>query len=210
MTEERWLRLMSSWEFEPSSDTFQDLIRAYGQPHRHYHTAEHITACLRHFDRCQHALEHPREVETALWFHDAIYQPLASDNEKRSAQWAGEFLQSQGADEKSVNRVYDLIIATADHRADATDASLLIDIDLAILGANAEDYDVFEKNVRKEYAMVPLPQYREKRAEVLEGFLRRNAIFLNEPFVSELEQRARANLKCAIGYLTNGRTGDGK
>ena len=206
MTDERWFSLMELWGFSACTKTLQELQSAYSEPWRHYHTTEHIAACLRHFDGCSHAMEHPREVETALWFHDAIYQPLASDNEKRSAQWAGEFLQSQGVDEKSINRVHDLIMATADHRADSTDASLLIDIDLAILGASAQDYDVFENNVRNEHAMVLLPQYREKRAEVLEGFLRRDVIFLNEPFVSELEQRARANLKRAISYLTNGRT----
>ena len=208
MDEDRWLRLMQRWEFEPSLDTFRRLVEAYSEPERYYHTAEHIDACLRHFDRCSDGLNYPREVETALWFHDAVYQPLADDNEERSALWTREFLRSHGASSEETERVYRLIMATADHHPHTTDASLLIDIDLAILGARTGVYDEFERNVREEYAMVPLPEYREKRAKVLREFLDRDAIYRNEPFASERESQARENLSRAIIDLISDQAGE--
>jgi chaperonin GroEL (HSP60 family) len=43
---------------------------------------------------------------------------------------------------------------------------------------------------------------RKKRAAVLRGFLARERIYRHEPFASEREQQARANLANAVSKLT--------
>ncbi len=205
MTPERWLALMNAWEIGVNAATFQALLAAYSEDGRHYHTAEHVAACLRHLDSCAASIDAPEEVELALWFHDAIYRPFSGSNEKDSADWACTFLLESGADPAKVERVRRLIMVT-EHSAPAQthDETVLVDIDLAILGAEPAVYELFERAVRREYQQVPLPLYRRKRAEIFRGFLQRAAIYPSGIFTEEAEQRARSNLAAAIASLEAG------
>ena len=78
------------------------------------------------------------------------------------------------------------------------DARLLVDIDLAILGADPERFAEYDAQVRAEYAWVPWPIYGIKRKQVLQGFLQRQAIYATPYFHARLEQQARANLRQAV------------
>jgi len=202
MNIERWLRLMEAWGFEPNRKTFEPLLAAYSENGRHYHTAEHVSACLRHLDGCVVDVQYPREVEIALWFHDAIYRPLSSNNEKESADWAASFLAEHGATHPEISRVHRLVMVTKHSAPTLTgDEAVLVDIDLAILGADAATYDIFESGVRKEYKLVPSFIYRKKRVEVLRGFLERRAIYTSGCFSAAVERQAKENLSNAIAKL---------
>lgn len=211
MTAQRWAQLMTQWGFGGNDATFAALKAAYSESGRYYHDRTHVSACLQWLDRCRTLMDYPREVELAIWFHDAVYQPFAPDNERQSAIWADEFLNRNGAGAKVRGRLEALILAT-EHRGGpdstpgSTDESLLLDIDLAILGTSAEEYAAFETAVRLEYAQVSWPVYREKRIQVLESFLARPTLYSNEPFVSELSAWARCNLDWAIQRLSQAET----
>lgn len=200
---ERWKTLMTALRFNHNEAVFQSLIAAYAQKHRHYHTAVHIDACLQQLDRCTQQAGQPAEIEIALWFHDAIYRPLSGDNERKSAEWASRFMIENSATHEAVSRVHELIMVTRHNIETKTkDQALLVDIDLSILGTDEKTYSRFEEAVRREYRLVPSPLYRRKRAEILNSFLLRPTIYQNEPFRSELELQARANLANAIGRLS--------
>ncbi len=198
----RWHRLMASFGVGPNDATFDALRTAYGEKHRHYHTGRHIDACLAHLDDCLAQAQRPREIELALWFHDAVYRPLAGDNERRSADWASRFLLSSAVQGEVVDRVDQLIMATRhDQPTSTSDEALLLDIDLSILGAAPTVYEQFEHAVRREYRWVPWPLYRRKRAAILQGFLQRHTIYRNELFRSVREEQARSNLQRALARL---------
>ena len=128
---------MKAWGFEENLQTLNALEKAYAQVGRYYHNAQHIQACSKHFEVIESKLSHPREVELALWFHDAIYKIFSSNNEKNSAQWARDFLLTNDAAQDAAGRVYDLILATEHNAPAATlEASYLVDIVLSILGIN--------------------------------------------------------------------------
>jgi predicted metal-dependent HD superfamily phosphohydrolase len=202
MTLERWLRLMAAWSFPRNPEVFDSLAAAYSEKWRHYHTAEHVSACLRHLDAVSARLDAPKEVEIALWFHDAIYKPLSVDNEKQSADWAAAFMLENGAATDAATRVHRLIMVTR-HNAptQTTDEAALMDIDLSILGTNPLVYARYEKQVRQEYRLVPAFLYRKKRAAILRGFLERPKIYTSGCLQDATEQQARMNLQHAIAEL---------
>jgi predicted metal-dependent HD superfamily phosphohydrolase len=178
---------------------YASLLERYREPQRHYHTLQHLGECLAMFDEVRGLAQRPHEVELALWFHDAIYEVKGSDNEVRSADWARTAQLQAGVDADSADRVHALIMATL-HTAMPVlaDEQLLVDIDLSILGAEAERFAEYERQIRQEYSFVPKWLFRRKRRAILQGFLDRPAIYGTAHFRAKLEQRARENLRQAI------------
>jgi len=178
------------------ADLHSAVLERYCEPHRHYHSRQHLIECLALFDSLRTVAAHPAEVEIALWFHDAIYDVHAHDNEQRSADWAAESMRNAGGiDESIIDRVHALILATC-HRAVPApgDASLLVDIDLAILGAEARRFAEYEQQIRAEYVFVPEAVFTVKRREVMRGFANRPRIYGTAECYSRFEAVARKNL----------------
>jgi len=198
----RWADLMSRLALANNLDTFERLQAAYAEKRRHYHTSEHIQQCLLKFEEVSHLAQRPAEVELALWFHDAVYATRSKKNEAKSAAWAMKFLADGGADPETAQRVHDLIMATKhDAPAPSADGTVLVDIDLSILGADAETFTHFEQNVRREYWRVPGDLFRKTRAAILQSFLDRSSVYGTVYFRQKVEANARRNLATAIAVL---------
>lgn len=143
---------MQLYAFADNTKTYNALLAAYTDKRRYYHSITHIDACLSHLDKVRHLALHPRDVELALWFHDAIYVARKANNELESANWAKVFLVENAAEPDVIERVFNLIMVTLHGGSVRTvDESLLVDIDLSILGAAESIYSEFEKNIRLEY-----------------------------------------------------------
>ncbi len=180
-------------------------MAAWSEPQRHYHDGRHLRECLALWTRWRGLCPRPGEVAIALWFHDAVYDPKASDNELNSAAWAARSLARTGVDSDAAQRVHDLVMATQ-HDAPAVlatglDAQLLVDIDLSILGSPPERFERYDQDVRKEYAWVAGSRYREGRARVLQAFLDRPRLYHGDQAVALLEAQARINLAAALSRL---------
>ncbi len=193
---------MDRLSLQPNRGTFDNLEAAYSESHRRYHTKEHIDHCLELFEQYRGHATRPNEVELALWFHDAVYKPMSRDNEARSAEWAGRFMIDNAIDPATVDRVTRLIMATV-HEAPAgeSDAQLLVDIDLSILGSSEEQYRKFEADVREEFRWVPGFLYKKGRLRILQSFFDRDAIYATADLRERFEARARINLEAAIKRL---------
>ncbi|MCA6128742.1 hypothetical protein AI19_04210 [Thalassolituus oleivorans 4BN06-13] len=206
MLESSWQRCWSSLVVDSrahsrGNSVMQLLIAAYNEPQRKYHTEQHLKECLSIFNDHRALAEEPAEIEMALWFHDAIYDIKATGgkNEDQSADWAVEELQKANVAPERVARIKDHILATK-HSAlpQGADQQLLVDIDLAILGAQPERFAEYEQQVRQEYRHVPRLIFNWKRKQILKAFLARSPIYATPELNARFEQQARQNLAGAI------------
>jgi predicted metal-dependent HD superfamily phosphohydrolase len=200
---ELWQRLGAARRADGAlADAFTELTKRYAEKHRHYHTARHIADCLARLDEARALCEYPDEVELALWFHDAIYDTHARDNEAQSADWAARVLHDVDAEKPVTDRVRALIMATC-HAAlpETRDACVLVDIDLSILGALPQRFDAYELEIRAEYAWVPNILFRATRRKILGEFLKRPSIYSTDDFKQKLENSAHANLARSLQAL---------
>lgn len=201
--QERWLELCRALDAsEAGARWYERLTAAYAAPHRYYHNQQHIAECLQELDQVRHLAQQPSVLEMALWFHDAVYDPKAPDNEEQSAALAKQCLPAAGTSDMRAKTVVQLVMATKHHDINAgPDAGLMVDIDLSILGRDEARFFEYEEQIRKEYAWVPETVFAPKRAEILEGFLARDPIFATKWFRYKYERQARKNLVASIGRL---------
>ncbi len=191
------------------SDKLIDGLKArYSESQRHYHTWAHIEALLRHYEAAKPRLRRPVPVLWALYFHDAIYDPMAKDNEDRSAVLLEQEEQTHlSTDDLAFAAT--IIRATAKHvipeglnENDTADLAAFLDMDLSILATRAEVFDQYEKDVRAEYAFVPEEAFRKGRAAILQNFLARPRLYFTASAHKDWEDAARANLSRSIAALT--------
>jgi predicted metal-dependent HD superfamily phosphohydrolase len=178
------------------------LIAAYNEEHRKYHTEQHLRECLICFEQYRHLATRPEEVEMAIWFHDSVYDVNCKDNEKRSADWAVRELMAASVEKRSINRIYDLIMATQHAQPPKSiDQGLIIDIDLSILGSSESRFDQYESQIRDEYSYVSDQKFNQARRNVIKRFIESGQLYnLHEISTSYYEQ-AKSNLTRSLNKL---------
>jgi predicted metal-dependent HD superfamily phosphohydrolase len=202
-----WVRLLEQFSVAPADafPLFDRLVAAYSAPERHYHNLEHLGEMFRVASRLGTSVDDPAAVQLAIWFHDAVYDTRAKDNEVRSGDLAVELLTPLGLPGELIAKVVELVRATA--HLPSTDAEVdrntevMLDADLAILGAAEERYRRYASDIRMEYAWVPDAEYRKGRSAVLQLFLDRPRIYRHPLLIEEGEAQARANMKAELEQL---------
>jgi predicted metal-dependent HD superfamily phosphohydrolase len=166
-------------------------------------------------------------VTAAACFHDAVYDPRAGDNEERSALLAENRLRALDWPAPRCDLVAQLVRATAGYLADddlakndlANDdlaknvgaghaapweQQVLLDADLAVLGAEPAAYAAYVSGVRSEYGHLSGAEWAAGRSRVLERLLARTSLFATQPATSWWDERARANLVAELASLQGG------
>lgn len=179
----------------------------YADPKRAYHGEAHLEAMRALLSDLRPLCHDPDAIEIAIWFHDAVYEPLAADNEARSARLMREMLDST-VDPERLARAEAMILATRAHELPRDlpcdlrqDCALFLDLDLAVLGADAERFARYERAIFTEYVVhagVPEPLFRQGRRRVLARFLAREHLYLTAHFRARFEAQARRNLTRAL------------
>lgn len=155
-------------------------------------------------------------ILVAALFHDAVYDPTSRTNEADSARLASRaVLDLSGWTDDRRSLVEQLILATADHNVtaepfDAESAlgqelvlskAILLDADLAVLGADPAAYDAYRRGVRDEYSHLGDSEWQIGRRSVLRSLLERPRLYSTETMRVEREARARANLTAELADL---------
>jgi predicted metal-dependent HD superfamily phosphohydrolase len=200
--ENRWHTLVAGLPapVPAKREVLADLLARYQATGRHYHNLAHLRAMFALAQQYGPQLRQPVLVALAIWFHDAVYNPLRSDNEAQSATLARRQLELLGLPNPDIDRVEQLILATKAHQAHSDpDTEYLLDFDLAILAAPLPHYQAYAQQIRQEYDLVPNLLYRPGRRKVLKSFLDRPAIFHH--LGAAAEAQARANLTAELADL---------
>ncbi len=184
---------------------FERLGAAYGEPHRVYHTAQHINECLDLLDDLE-GIVRPQKLSAlamALWYHDMVYHPTANNNEQQSAAEAVIFLRANNVDIVQIEAITALIMTTR-HFVEPgempTLAQWMVDIDLGILGAAADRFLQYERQIRQEYSWLAADVYCGKRRQVLTEFLQRPRLYHSTLFYDRFEKLARKNLLWLLSH----------
>ena len=196
--EHSWCELHCYYHFSEPQKIFNTLIAAYSEKQRAYHTIQHLYECLVLLESIRADLNDAYAVELALWFHDAVYDPQAKNNELKSVELFEQYL-AEDLPTEIIQKIKRWILATQKHEAtDELDLQFLLDMDLAILAATPARFAEYEQQIQEEYAWVDLEIYANKRKEVLMHFYQTEPLYQTEYFQQNFEQRAKGNLKNII------------
>ena len=189
-----WVALWNAVGQTAPADALGTLLEHYAERHRQYHTINHVGSCLEELRLCTVPSSDRNALALAFWYHDIVYDPKAADNEEASAELAVAVLQEAGAADELIELVDRLIRAT-DHRVEVEGPleELMVDIDLAVLGAPEQEYEAYQNAIRFEYSWVQERDYAKGRSAVLDQFLLREQIYRTAPFASR-EDQARENM----------------
>ena len=180
----------------------EKLVDAYSGPNRHYHSMTHVYSCLNLLDGLPVSGQTKDILEFATWFHDYIYDPQSDTNELESAEFASNWLAAQNV--PYANEVKEIIELTADHGNEVlTDdvQQIFHDLDMAILGANSDDYMHYARSIRKEYEHLTDKEYRTGRASFLSAVDKKEAIYKTDAFRDLFELNARENIRSELANL---------
>lgn len=180
-----------------------DLLRRWREPHRRYHTVEHLSAVLDVIDDHSGVAAEAGVVRLAAWFHDAVYDPRAADNEQRSALLAVDVLGRLAVAPGKIAEVARLVRLTATHVPQPGDANgaLLVDADLAILAAAPDRYDRYTEQVRREYRHVDDLAFIAGRTALLQRLIGDSVLYRILPDRDAMRTRARRNMQRELDRL---------
>ncbi|WP_227429381.1 hypothetical protein [Psychrobacter sp. I-STPA6b] len=200
---------------------WQTLSQYYTESHRHYHTLNHIVFLINEWQKYQSQLIDADMVALAIYYHDIIYEPLHKDNEHQSARFFADSF-AHLLSPQQIQVVVSLIEMTAKHSLEPpqiddkteavlypsiqqfkSDASLFLDMDLAILGMPWGQYEAYAKAVRLEYIQIESAQYQQGRKQVLQHLLSKPYLYFTSSYRQSHEQQARQNISQELQLLAS-------
>ena len=179
-----------------------ELIDAYNEPHRHYHTMNHVYSCLNLLDGLPVAGENKDMLEFAIWFHDLIYNVASQTNEQESATLAYDWLENRNVSyAQEIKRMIELSADYVNGQPVNEAEKIFHDLDLAILGSPKVTYEEYATNIRKEYKHMSDEEFDKGRASFITKIIEKEIIFQTEAFQDLFEETARQNMRDELEKL---------
>lgn len=177
-----------------------ELLERWGEDHRKYHSRTHLLSVLEALDLLSEPAAPARPAALAAWFHDAVYEGIAGQDEEQSARLAEDRLAVAGLPGAEIDEVARLVRLTSTHSPEPGDhaGALLCDADLSILGAEPAAYARYLDAVRKDYAHVGDAAFAAGRAAVVRRLLALDPLFHSERAKGLWLEAARRNLAAEL------------
>lgn len=173
----------------------------YNQSHRYYHNINHIMDCLGELELVSFINSNQRDIiETAVWYHDAIYNPYSSLNEENSLKL---FQVGIGYDTNKNILVESAILATKYHLEyqplnKPLTTEVMLDIDLSGFGKDWITCRAHADNIRKEYYRTNDTDFYTGRLNFLETINQRESLYYTDFFKNKYHEQSKINIKIEI------------
>jgi len=140
-------------------------------------------------------------IEMALWFHDVEYDPVATDNELKSAE-RFKRVAVGNMDPDLVEQIHRLIISTI-HKVlpQALDEQYVVDIDLSGFGLPWHEFVKDSLNVRNEFPGLTDYAFAKNNGGFLKCLLNRPSVYSTAFYKQRYEHKARENMERQITLL---------
>lgn len=185
------------------------LLASWASPDRQHHAVRHLMDVLTAVDQLAEETHDPDQVRLAAWYHGAefsctvkaSYAHKGGEDPEAGAARARRELPELGVPEATVERIAELAGKVRRHASgDDVDAQALSDADLAGLAAEPQKYKEYRKNIRAEYAHIPVEDYLDARIAILRKLSARPQIF-RSPMALGWEEPARQNISAELAKL---------
>lgn len=149
---------------------YEEVRRRYSEPHRHFHTIEHLNDVLEQIisKRQDLSVEDFVSLIIAAVFHDIVYDPQRKDNEEKSAEllewWSYTLDESEYYEIKENARK--IILATKTHDKIHDLISSFNKIDCSILDRDYPELLKWEEQIFEEYKFAG-KEYKQRRIQFL-------------------------------------------
>lgn len=192
---------------------YEEVIRNYGGPDRHYHNLEHLVHGLTEINAWAANTGANNvsvmTIKQAFWFHDYVYGQATehTSDEKQSAYALQDTKLSNGS---MGNSAYRLILATSHFEQASIDEPLkdvMLGADLAILGQDWEVYEQYTRDIQKEYLpKYTVAEYNSGRLKAMKHLLAKaeiGTLFEDPYFSAEYSSKAIENMTREINDIEN-------
>jgi predicted metal-dependent HD superfamily phosphohydrolase len=176
-----------------------ELQRRYAEPHRSWHRWPRVAEMLEQAEDVAGAIADRPAFILAVLFHRAVFDRRMADGAARSIALMQEL--ASGTPRSRLTRAAALIQALARQDLPETgdpslrgDASLLLDMDRAVLGAPEAEFDAYEAAFRREFTHLGDDAYAAGRSGALQMLLWRERIYFTDRYFLERERHARGNV----------------
>lgn len=158
-------------QFGMNLTAMQEILNRWREPHRYYHNELHLQYLLNEIEN----LARQGQISTTLkenllmvaFFHDAIYDATAADNEEKSAAL---FQQATQETDHSAG-IIQAILDTKTHQPTSELSRIFCELDMAIVTkSDFKEMLAWEKGIAKEYQFVDYSLYKMGRIALLEHF----------------------------------------
>lgn len=159
----KWDSLVQPFYIEQkvSKKIFLDLVKHYSNSSRYYHNLKHIDHLLEIIEILREKSQNFIAIQFAVWFHDVIYNTHCKNNEEKSAEYMEIELNTLKIPSEIIDKAKNMILKTKNHEAHENDidSEILLDADMAILGAEISEYKIYAQGIRQEYYWISEHEY---------------------------------------------------
>ncbi len=184
-----------------SENIITDIQHYYNEPHRSYHSWNHIIQGIKDFKSIEDSkiFNISMDMKIAWLFHDIIYLPFNINTGVSNEELSIKFLEFYNTTKMKlplnlIEESKKLIKATEEHNSFDEKSAIFLDVDMSYLGAEYNLFLKIREKVRQEYSNYSDIDFAKGTINFYKTMLRKNNIFQSNYGIEKFEEFARNNM----------------